>query len=220
MSMDFLSNIIAVTDRRCCTRDFNTQLERICRVKPVRLILREKDLDDTAYEALLLTALKHCSAYGVPLSVSGRVHIAQKYGTDLHLPCSSFLSLNKDFRLPSAGAAGGAQKTISDSSAPWLPKPCIGVSVHSAMEAADAAMLGADYIIAGHIFATDCKKGVLPRGLDFLKDVCAAVNDACRGSGRPNVPVYGIGGITPDRLPLLLQAGASGGCMMSAAMRL
>ena len=85
---------------------------------------------------------------------------------------------------------------------------------------------------AGHIFATDCKKGLPPRGLDFLKNVCDAVL----------IPVYAIGGINialsddskafdassdydamPDisvpRLADVMKCGAAGGCIMSGMMR-
>ena len=85
---------------------------------------------------------------------------------------------------------------------------------------------------AGHIFATDCKKGLPPRGLDFLKNVCDAVG----------IPVYAIGGINiassddstasdapsaydamPDinvpRLSGVMECGAAGGCIMSGMMR-
>ena len=85
---------------------------------------------------------------------------------------------------------------------------------------------------AGHIFATDCKKGLPPRGLDFLKNVCDAVE----------IPVYAIGGINiapsddstasdappaydamPDisvpRLADVMECGAAGGCIMSGMMR-
>ena len=34
----------------------------------------------------------------------------------------------------------------------------VGVSVHSADEAVLAEKMGATYVTAGHIFATDCKK--------------------------------------------------------------
>ena len=61
----------------------------------------------------------------------------------------------------------------------------IGTSVHSVEDAIKAEQLGATYMTAGHIFATDCKKGLPPRGLDFLKNVCDAVE----------IPVYAIGGI-------------------------
>ena len=64
----------------------------------------------------------------------------------------------------------------------------IGISVHSVEEAKEAEQLGASYLTAGHIYATDCKKGLLPRGLEFLEEVCKEVN----------IPVYGIGGIKFD----------------------
>ena len=56
----------------------------------------------------------------------------------------------------------------------------------------EAERLGATYVTAGHIFTTDCKKGLPPRGLDFLKNVCDAVT----------IPVYGIGGIKFDPQPM------------------
>ena len=39
-----MEHLIAVTDRNLCQRDFFVQIERICRQKPDRIILREKDL--------------------------------------------------------------------------------------------------------------------------------------------------------------------------------
>ena len=87
-----------------------------------------------------------------------------------------------------------------------------GTSVHSVEEAVEAEKLGASYISAGHIFSTDCKKGMPPRGLDFLKDVCRSVS----------IPVYAIGGIRIDKAQLqeLLDCGAAGGCVMSGMMKL
>ena len=56
----------------------------------------------------------------------------------------------------------------------------IGVSVHSVEEAIFAEKMGAGYVTAGHIFLTDCKKGLAARGLPFLKNVCESVG----------IPVY------------------------------
>jgi thiamine-phosphate pyrophosphorylase len=86
----------------------------------------------------------------------------------------------------------------------------IGTSVHSVREAIQAQKAGATVLTAGHIFETDCKKGLPGRGLDFLKNVSEAVT----------IPVYGIGGVTPDNLPALVEAGAAGGCMMSLSMHI
>ena len=79
-------------------------------------------------------------------------------------------------------------------------------------DARKAQRLGATYITAGHIYTTDCKKGLPPRGTDFLQDVCRAVN----------IPVYAIGGIKPDKTQLaeIQECGASGGCIMSGMMKI
>ena len=85
----------------------------------------------------------------------------------------------------------------------------IGVSVHSAEEAAQAEAAGASYVTAGHVFRTDCKKDLAPRGLSFLEEVCRAVR----------IPVYAIGGITPENAGDCLAAGAAGICLMSSLMQ-
>ena len=71
-----------------------------------------------------------------------------------------------------------------------------------------AEKLGCTYITAGHIFDTDCKKGLPGRGLDFLKNVCAGVS----------VPVYAIGGISPANISKVRETGAAGACVMSGLM--
>ena len=84
----------------------------------------------------------------------------------------------------------------------------MGASCHSADEAREAQTLGCTYITAGHVFATDCKKGLAPRGTDFLREVCEAVS----------IPVYGIGGIGAGNIAEVQRAGAAGACIMSGAM--
>ena len=80
-NMPLLSHMIAVTNRRLCTRGFTEQIERICHAKPDRIILREKDLDDKAYEDLLCSVLPICHEYEIPLFVSGRIELSAKYST-------------------------------------------------------------------------------------------------------------------------------------------
>ena len=72
----------------------------------------------------------------------------------------------------------------------------------------EAQALGCTYITAGHVFETDCKKGLPGRGLEFLRNVCVAVD----------IPVYGIGGIDSDNIALVRNAGVSGVCLMSSLM--
>lgn len=84
----------------------------------------------------------------------------------------------------------------------------VGASVHSRHEAVEAKALGAHYVLAGHIFATACKEGVPPRGPAFLEDVCAHVD----------IPVWAIGGITPQHAQAVIRAGAKGVAVMNEAM--
>ena len=88
----------------------------------------------------------------------------------------------------------------------------IGCSVHSVEDALKAQKLGATYLTAGHIYSTDCKKGLPPRGLDFLEEVCQKVT----------IPVYAIGGIHigTGQLEEVMDRGAKGGCIMSEMMRI
>ena len=88
----------------------------------------------------------------------------------------------------------------------------IGVSVHAANEALEALSLGATYLTAGHIYATDCKKGLPPRGTAFLREICQTVS----------IPVYAIGGIRLEAAQIreVMSCGAVGGCIMSGMMAL
>ncbi|RBP90123.1 thiazole tautomerase (transcriptional regulator TenI) [Cytobacillus firmus] len=85
----------------------------------------------------------------------------------------------------------------------------IGCSVHSLEEAEEAAKQGADYVLFGHIFRTDSKKGVPPRGTGSLQALKKAVE----------IPVLAIGGIKPEKVPEVLEAGADGIAVMSGILQ-
>ena len=59
------------------------------------------------------------------------------------------------------------------------------------------------------IFETECKKGVLGKGVEFVREICQ----------KCPLPVYAIGGMNLQRLPLVIDAGAAGCCMMSGFMQ-
>lgn len=178
--------IIAVTDRTLCGRPFLEQMERVCRVHPAAVILREKDLPEEAYGRLAEEVSALCKRYEVPCILHFYPQVAEKLGARvLHLPLWKLREWS-----------GGHQ--------------IIGCSIHSVEEAMEAEALGAGYLIAGHIYATDCKKGVPARGLGFLREVCSRVS----------IPVYAIGGIQLEKLQEIQECGAAGGCMMSGMMRI
>lgn len=85
----------------------------------------------------------------------------------------------------------------------------VGRSVHSVESAQRAEADGADYVVAGTIFASQSHPEVAPQGLDFLRAVCAAAA----------IPVIAIGGVTPENAPDCLRAGAAGVAVLSPIMR-
>lgn len=182
-------NMLAVTNRTLCRGDFLVQLEKLAELDFAAIILREKDLTAAEYEKLARAALNICTRYNMPLFLHSHIQIARALGIkNIHLPLG--LLVKNSGRLNDFGE--------------------VSTAIHAVSEIKIAEAAGATRLIAGHIFKTDCKKGLAPRGLDFLQ---AAVSAA-------NVPVYAIGGINENNLAEVLQTGAAGGCTMSGAMRL
>lgn len=187
--------LIAVTDSASCPRPLPKQIERLAKLtelRPQSVILRAKALDKAAYRTLALQAQQSCKVTGIPLILHSDWQLAHDLGiSKLHLP----LALLR--QMPAC------KRTHFT----WL-----STSVHSIGEAQEAQELGATVLIAGHIYTTQCKAGLAPRGLGFLQAVCSAVS----------LPVYAIGGIGFDATQHAeLQAnGARGACVMSAYMRL
>ncbi|MGN0159262.1 MAG: thiamine phosphate synthase [Brotaphodocola sp.] len=184
-----MSDIICVTNRALCEEDFLTRLEKVAAAHPAAIILREKDLPETEYQALAGQALAICKEYGVPCILHSFTDAAIALGADaIHMPLHLLRSMTEEqknkFRM-------------------------IGASCHSTADAIEAQQLGCTYITAGHIFATDCKKGLPGRGLEFLKDVCESVS----------IPVFAIGGISKESIASVRGAGAKGACIMSGLMR-
>ena len=179
--------LISVTNRRLCGGSFKEQVERIAKAGISAVILREKDLEEAQYQELAKQIIPICEACSVPCILHTFPKTAKELGQDtIHLPLAK-LRENEELKK--------LFKTI-------------GVSVHSVEEAVEAQQLGAAYLTAGHIFATDCKKGLPPRGTGFLRRVVEAVS----------IPVYGIGGITEENAVKIKEAGAAGACIMSSLM--
>jgi thiamine-phosphate pyrophosphorylase len=183
-----MSDVICITSRALVKGSFLDHLAAVAAAKPRGIILREKEMLEEDY---LLLAQKVQEALGEnrdALICHTYVSAARQVGCHrIHLPIYAMRKLRNDDRA-------------------WFTE--IGVSTHSAEEAVEAQQLGATHVTAGHIFATECKAGVSPRGLDFLRDICNAVS----------IPVYAVGGITPANAELCYAAGAAGVCVMSGIM--
>lgn len=183
-----MSDILCVTNRHLCQENFLERIAKIASTHPVGIILREKDLSEKEYRELAEKVLKICRKYEILCILHSFANVAKELNcTALHLPFPVLRSLV-------------AEEKNSFS--------ILGASCHSVEEALEAEKLGCTYITAGHVFETDCKKGLPGRGLDFLKNVCENVS----------IPVYGIGGIAPDNMEEIRKAKAAGACVMSSIM--
>lgn len=80
-----------------------------------------------------------------------------------------------------------------------FPRGWIGRSVHTADEAAAAKAEGADFLLAGPVYATPTHPDRPGAGPGLIRD-CA----------RLGLPIIAIGGVTADRVPELVAAGAYG----------
>lgn len=188
MSKDGLSDILCVTNRALSSEDFLMRIEKIATAHPAGIILREKDMQEEAYKKLAENVLAICKKQGTCCILHYFYHTAiELNSTALHLP----LPLLR--KLP-------AEKKAAFS--------ILGASCHSAEDAIEAEKLGCTYLTLGHIFATDCKKGLPGRGLAFLNEVCRQVS----------IPVYAIGGIHAGNIAAVRENGAFGACVMSGAM--
>lgn len=179
--------LICVTNQKLCNDDFLNRINLIAQGKPQAIMLREKELSVPEYKKLAIKVNKICARNEVSLIINQNVETALKMNLkNIQLSMDDLRKSEKEIR----------------------EFEQIGASIHSVNDAKEAEKLGATYLIAGHIFPTDCKKGIAPRGLSFLKEVCDSVK----------IPVFAIGGITKDKLENVLNTGAKGVCIMSEAM--
>ena len=80
------------------------------------------------------------------------------------------------------------------------PTLALGASVHDLEEGRVAAAAGADWLVAGHVFATSTHPGAPPRGLPWVRDLVQATT----------VPVIAIGGVRIEHAAVLRSAGVHG----------
>ncbi|WP_019244011.1 MULTISPECIES: thiamine phosphate synthase [Bacillus] len=85
------------------------------------------------------------------------------------------------------------------------PHFTVGQSVHTFKEATEAEADGADYVLYGHCFETKSKQGKTPNGLETLRQIKENLS----------IPVFAIGGITPERIHQLQRIRANGIAVMS-----
>ncbi|MEW6296921.1 MAG: thiamine phosphate synthase [Thermodesulfobacteriota bacterium] len=159
----------------------------ICAGGAKLLQLRVKGRSTRDFLTIAQQARTICQRHGCLFIVNDRVDVALAVDADgVHVG-------QDDLPLGAARRVLGAGKVI-------------GVSTHDSEQALAAARGGADYIGFGPVFGTQTKAtGYTARGLEQLREIRRLVR----------VPIVAIGGITAERAPLTLAAGADAVAMIS-----
>ncbi len=221
-SLDKL-HIYAITDRSLFPEGaFLPAVETALQSGIRALQLREKDLSADDLLALARAVKALTRNYGALLIVNGRADVARIAGAEgVHLP---------EDGLPVAEVRKN------------FPELLVGASTHSLERARQAQDEGADFIVFSPVFDTFSKRtygpprrdagvnaasrlrgggespplakgaGGIPvgsmasgQGLDRLREVTRAIR----------IPVLALGGMTADKVPSVLEAGAFGAAMIS-----
>ena len=151
------------------------------------LQIREKDLDEGAFEAEAAKLKDLCVRHRVPYVVNDSVEIALRIDADgVHVGQS-------DIRGRDIRAIIGPDKIL-------------GISAGTVEEALAAEQAGADYIGVGAVFGTSTKQNARNLSVEMLRQISGAVS----------IPVVAIGGIKEENLMELAGSGVDGVAVVSA----
>jgi thiamine-phosphate pyrophosphorylase len=194
-----------ITDRRHFPGDSHEQERRLlakiaeCAAAGVDYIqLREKDLSTRVLEELANQAMAALGGSRTKLLVNSRTDVALACGAHgVHLPGNDLPAseVRAIFSL--------ATQSLATQSRANVAAPVIGVSVHSQAGAAHAEAHGADFAVFAPVFEKDSTAN--PEGLNQLRQVCSRAQASASA-----MPVFALGGVSPQNAQLCLQAGAAG----------
>jgi len=117
----------------------------------------------------------------------------------------SILIINERFDIALAAGAGGVHLPESSCPADVIRKSARGLlagqSAHSEAACLETASARLDYLLFGPVFHTPSKTPFgPPQGLERLRDICSKLR----------IPVFAVGGITPEKVPACIENGAYG----------
>ncbi|KMY50065.1 transcriptional regulator [Peribacillus loiseleuriae] len=175
--------LMAVTDDMQSVRDLAS---KIIGIKDKIDIVQIREKTKTAQE--IITLLEYMEEGGVEkdkIILNDRLDIALLMGIpSVHLP-----------------EKGLPVKLVKQN----FPHIRVGRSVHSYEGAKKAERDGADYVLYGHCFETNSKKGKTPNGIQPILEMKEELR----------IPVYAIGGITLNKIDTLQQVKADGIAVIS-----
>jgi thiamine-phosphate pyrophosphorylase len=144
--------------------------------------------DREAYD-LASRVVQMCAGYGATCLVNDRLHVALAAGAG-------------------GGHVGALDLPVDAARRVLGPRAVLGATARTPEQARAAVAAGATYLGVGPAYATSTKDGLPPPiGPDGVAAVAGAV---------PDTPVVAIGGVSAERVPELLAAGAYGVAVVGA----
>ncbi|WP_311480455.1 thiamine phosphate synthase [uncultured Anaerococcus sp.] len=150
--------------------------------------LREKDKSDLEILKLGAKVKALCDAYGVPMLIDDKPHLAWALRVGVHL---------------------GADDLPIDLGRKLLGKNAlIGATAKTVEAAQRAEKEGADYLGVGAVYETKTRVKTKRTSVETLKEIKENVG----------IEVYAIGGLNYDNIDILKDSGIDGICVVSAIM--
>jgi thiamine-phosphate pyrophosphorylase len=183
------SRLLVVTDRHQAAAPLEA-IAAQAMLAGVRWIwLRDRDMAAAERRELAARLLAITRRHGARLSIGGDVDLA--------------------FEVAADGVHLGAGASVAAARRKLGPDALIGVSAHGEPDIAAASAAGADYVTLSPIYPTASKPAYGP-----ALGVAAITQAApCR------LPVLALGGVTAERAPACIRAGAAGIAVMGEVMR-
>ena len=183
--------LYSITDRhRCTPTPLIDVVSELLDAGVTAIQLREKDLSDANLIQLGRPIAELCRNYKATLFINTNTHVVLETGAaGVHLPANA--------------------ESVEVIKAQTEDNLYVGCSVHSLEAAQKRETEGADFVTYSPIYPTASKPGYGPAvGVKCLVRVTEVIK----------IPVFALGGITPDRVAECLAAGAFGVAVMSGVM--
>lgn len=180
-------NLVVITDLKLCKDDIYKRVFKFLKCG-ANVVLRAKELSENEYFKFANEVFKTCVGFKEQIFIHKFVNVA------LNLECKNIWLPLKEFEIYK-GDLAKFDKIVA--------------STHSVDEAKKALSLGAKSLSLSHIYKTDCKFNLTPKGLNLISDVRQFYNGE----------IYALGGINSSNFKDCLNAGANKICIMSEAMK-
>ena len=170
--------------------DFLKKIQLLCKAGADEILLRAKGLDEAQFYDLAKVVALICENYRKKFIINQFFDVACKLKSDFWLT-----SAQLDFF-----------KSHSVFLDEFRKKAKIYAPAHDLEQAKISAAI-ADVLVASHIFATTCKAGLEPKGLNFISELKSFDKE-----------IYALGGLDENNYKEAIKAGANGICFMSLAI--